>query len=605
MPLPKLKALFGKPRRLFRFSLGGASEAGFLRATFFSGLILFFVLGAALVIFSFRAGPAAGRDISGGDVFYRSLREYDRALEQTAAGKGDFKYQESLLDKMEKNAGGVESLLSVLKRRRHLAQFNPLYIPVYRDAVFRALEAYPYSEPLAALAAAALVRPGAINGETETELRRLIPLLADRRFDSLVLSLHVLLGDLKSPEKAAGVFNEPGAGGLPFAAGLPSRERETIAADLVLLKLLKGESAAAEIRSILADSPSPEFIRLAAEYFYDAGDFSRSAELFSLLSGDEDLSRQADALWLGGYAESARNIWKILAASPGAAAANDPGQILAPGRVLYNLAVTAADKDEEAALLRRLLALPGPPDSGRQFGLIRYSRLFNAPQGIAILESAGNAADRGQSFLQAVLGDPLVDLELLRRRAEIREAGRLAGETWLLLGRHSEDEELYRWAAWYFDLQRNYNESAILLKNAARHGFSGEWLLFHEAIQRIREGGFNEAEEILRSLAAGAAGHAADWPAAANLGRLLEARRSPAGALEYYEKAAAAVSEGGLSQEQDQYKREICSQLQFFISRCLLALGRPQESRRSLEYALDLNPANLKARLELDRIGGY
>ncbi|MDR1587799.1 MAG: hypothetical protein LBS57_10115 [Treponema sp.] len=590
MPLPKLSALPGKLRGVFGFPRGPGT--GFLRITFFSGLILFFILGAILAVFSILRGGEAG-----GNVFHRSLREYDRIQKQIGAGRGDFKSLESLLDKMEKKAEGVESLLSVLKRRRRLSQLNPLYISAYQDAARRAIEAYPYSEVLAAAAAGALVRRGAINRETETKLRELMPLLASARFSPLLVNLHVLLGDLKNPEKAAGEFNTAGlrnalAGSLPSPGASPP-ERESIDVDLALLKLLNRESPVPEIQNLIANSPSPESIRFAAEYFYDFGDPLRSAELFSLLPDDAGLSRQADALWLGGYIESARNIWKILASPSGTASAS----------ALYNLALSAADKDEEAELLGRIAAMPESSDPGRKFGLIRYSRLFNAPRGIAVLEAAApvQAPAGGKDLPRSALRDPLIELELLRRGAETWEQGRTVGEIWLLLGRHGEDENLYQWAAWYFGLQRNYSESAALLKIAGRRGFSGEWLSFHEALRRIREGGFDEAEETLRRLAGGAADwqNAAAW-AGANLGLLLEARHSPAGALEFYEKAAAALE--GLP-EQDQYRRETCSRIRLYIARCLLSLGRPGESRRALEYALDLNPDNLKARLELERIG--
>ncbi|MDR2133745.1 MAG: hypothetical protein LBP27_01465 [Treponema sp.] len=597
---PKLSALSGKMAAVF--SRHGVPGAGFLRITFFSGLILFFALGAVLAVSSVLKGGKAG-----GDAFHRSLREYDRAWEQNGAGRGgNLGSLDSMLDKMEKKAEGVEALLSVLKRRRLLSRLEARYVPAYQDAARRAIGAYPYSEVLAAVAAGALVGRGAINGETEAELRELMPLLTDARFSPLFVSLHVLLGDLKNPESAAGEFNTAGlrsalAAGLS-SPGASSPEREIIA-DLALLKLLNRENPAPEIRNLIAVSPSPESVRFAAEYFYDFGDPLRSAELFSLLPDEAALSRQADALWLGGYAESARNIWKILAAPAGADAG---GQI---PRALYNLALSAADESEERELLGRLAALPESSAPGRTFGLIRYSRLFSAPQGIAILESAapgrarGAAADGGTS---RGLRDPLVELELLRRGAETWEPGRTAGEIWLLLGRHGGEENLYQWAAWYFGLQRNYGESAALLKIAARRGFSGEWLSFREALQRIRDGGFDEAEESLRRLAAG--GGTADWTGAAawagaNLGLVLEARRSPAGALEYYEKAAAALQEGDAPPEQAQYRRETCSRIRFCIARCLLALGRPEQSRRALEYALDLNPDNLKARLELDRMG--
>jgi tetratricopeptide (TPR) repeat protein len=81
------------------------------------------------------------------------------------------------------------------------------------------------------------------------------------------------------------------------------------------------------------------------------------------------------------------------------------------------------------------------------------------------------------------------------------------------------------------------------------------------------------------------------WQIPANLGRIMESRRSFGAALEYYEIASAEVKDP-----------RAASEVQYRISQCLRALGQGRESRRVLEYALDLNPENLKARAELSRL---
>ncbi|MDR2434615.1 MAG: hypothetical protein LBD47_08610 [Treponema sp.] len=582
-----------------------------LRVLCFSGLILSLLIGGSLAAVYLLGGRPIAE--SGGG-FYRLLREYDRAA-QSAGAPNMAALTENLdreLDKLETKTEGVESWLSVLKRRRQLARLNSQYIPAYRQSALRARRDFPYSEPLAALAAAALIEDAAIGPEQEAELRACLPLLADTRFDTLRLSLHVLLGDLKNPETAAN--------SLPpvlsfdrlrnYAAGLDgsfyASEKEALAADLAMVKLLKGDpaGAAAEIQGILAAS-SGEFLRFAAEYFYDFGDILRSAELFSRLSDETALLRQADALWLGGYAAGARNIWSLFVSSS-LDGAPGPGGIDTVSRSLYNLALSAENPAEAAALLERLIALPaaaGEDGSSRRYGLIRYSRLLDARRAVALLEAAGTG--------------PLLELEILRRRTELGETGRLTAETWLLLGRYPEEEGLYRWGAWFFDSRRNYGETAVLLKIAARHGFTGAWAGLHEALQLVRAGNPDGAGEILIPLLV----ENGDWPAAANLGRLFEARGAPARALEYYETAAALLekSEGPgieapapekaairvLDEADGARRRETASRIQFRIAQCLKSLDRTGESRRVLEYALDLNPDNLSARLELSRLGGF
>ncbi|MDR0584021.1 MAG: hypothetical protein LBG57_06720 [Treponema sp.] len=575
----------------------------------FSGLILSLLIGGSLAAVYLLGGrPVAEK----GDSFYRLLREYDRAAESAGVpGAADMaaiiENFDRELDKLETKAGAVESRLSILKRRRRLALLNSRYVPAYRQSVRRARQDFPYSEPLALLAAAAIIQDTAIGPEQEEELRACLPLFSDIRFDTFRLSLHVLLGDLKNPETAMNslpaALSSAGLNGSFYTS-----EKEALAADLAMLKLLKADpaGAAAEIQGLLAAS-SGEFLRFAAEYYYDFGDILRSAELFSRLNDEAALLRQADALWLGGYAAGARNIWSLLASS-----ALDGGEgrgradAGAVSRSLYNLALSAENPDEAAALLERLVVLPSGAGEegypGREYGLIWYSRFLDARRAVALLDAAGTGA--------------LLELEILKRRMELEETGRLTAETWLLLGRYPEEERLYRWGAWFFDSRRNYGETAILLKAAGRHQFTGDWAGLHGALQLFRAGNPDGAEDVLIPLLE----RSADWPAAANLGRLLEARRAPARALEYYEIAAGLLGNEIFGIEasgpekaavrfrdkaDEALRRETASRIQFRIAQCLKTLGRTGESRRVLEYALDLNPGNLSARLELSRLDGF
>jgi tetratricopeptide (TPR) repeat protein len=100
-----------------------------------------------------------------------------------------------------------------------------------------------------------------------------------------------------------------------------------------------------------------------------------------------------------------------------------------------------------------------------------------------------------------------------------------------------------------------------------------------------------------------------DWTLAANLARVFEARNASARALELYQTALAMLMQaepagaGAFAAGARQAGRDdIASQLQFRIARCLRTLGRTAESRVALLQALELNPGNLSARLELGRM---
>jgi tetratricopeptide (TPR) repeat protein len=271
--------------------------------------------------------------------------------------------------------------------------------------------------------------------------------------------------------------------------------------------------------------------------------------------------------------------------------------------VLYNLASTAADTGEEGRWLELLFAANAEYPPGRIFGVIRYSRISPLDRAITILSQVGET-------------EGLFDLELLRRRSEDWTVDRTVAETWLLLNRHPDDGRLFEWAAWYFDFERRYDETAMVLRNAGINRIEGPWSAIHRAFAQVRSNNLDEAEKILRSIARGletgtGAGSGRRqqplWQASANLGLLLDQRRSPQEALGCYEIAAGLLNtvlnetDPGLNTENALENRD-GARIQLLIARDLRTLGRERESRRALEYALDLDPENLDARFELRRL---
>jgi tetratricopeptide (TPR) repeat protein len=558
-------------------------KSAILTGLFLGALVSAFLIYLSLAperLFPSGSGPAR-------DVFHRLLRDYDTF--SAAMGSGSplpgpaGSSLEQLLDRLEKNAGGAEAWLSVLKRRRDLAFRSPLFLPAYREAAGRAAGAFPWSQPIAALAAEALLY-GPWEPENEEALKIYASLMTEARFSPLALAIRVLTGDLDNPVKArAAGAEELLARSLPLMRdGLAEEERERLGANLGLLLLLKGDytGASGRIRGLSGENRPPALRRLAAEYFYDFGEPLRAAEIFHRLGGEEGTLRSADALWLGGRREAARNTWRILAAEtepaggPRGESPADPGASAGKLRSLYNLAASAEDREEAARWLSGFYAAQASdpaPGLLRSFGIIRYTRLMEPSRALGILEEGEN---------------PLIDLELLRRRSELWPVERTVAETWLLLGRHPGDDRLYQWGAWYFNFQRKYEETGILIKTAGRHGIEGPWLDLNAALPLMREGKLEEAEELLRAPEA-----AGFWQAGANLGRILESRHAPGAALERYGAALSRVNDPVAA-----------SRIQFRMAGCFKALGRTAENRRALRQSLELNPDNLSARMELQNL---
>ena len=532
-----------------------------LRITLLAGLVLFVIALGFLTVFGL-INRGYSRTQRQEDSFSRLLREYDISARLFTGTEREYEKLGREIDKIEKKAIGVESWLSVIKRRRELAKAYKPAREEYLACVERALKAYPFSQPLSAIAAASIVKDSAINAEKEAALRNLLPLLVDSSFNRLTLALHVVLGDFRKPKNEAS-----------FLYNLVSDGSEDITVDLSILKILRSDfrGAQADIQSLFYSSPQPrdDTVFFAADYYYDFGDPIRSAELFSRLNSDDAAIRQADALYLAGLTGDARLIWTILAEP--AAKANENS--------LYNLAVTSTNTDEAFGYLEKLSKTdPASNKKSRQFGLIRYSRLLDYVRAIAILEDSGIKP----------VNYPFIDLELCRRRNTHYEAGRQIAEGWLLLDRHPDEEALYQWTAWLFSFQRYYDELQILLDRTENFDPEKKWVPFFKAVYAMREGDLDEAENLLRSIPPEALG----WHIYANLGRILETQLSFSRAIEQYELAFLNAENAP----------KTASRLQYRIAKCFSTLGRPSEALRALDYALDLDPENVSARFEIDRI---
>jgi tetratricopeptide (TPR) repeat protein len=557
------------------------------------GIAFSFILcgGFAFVHFSKAASPAADESS-----FFQALREFDGFLAVSReAGAFDARRVNQEFDKLEKKALSVESNLSVLKRRRLLSQKDGDFLSAYQKAAQRIAARFPASQPLAAVAAESLLTSSAaVNtaasgaegaaGETADQLRSYAARLVDPAYRGAALDIYVLLGDMNDPVKASAI---PGKDDL-----FPANENR-FAIDHAILSLLNGDITAATARvnealknknvpasngPSVQQSSRPSIQQFAAEFFYDYGKPVRAAEIFAEFPDETSALRQADALWLSGNAQNARNVWISLVNST-------RPEIKA--KSLYNRAATETQPDKAKDYLAKLfvaLQADGKTNADYSvFGKIRYSRLLNTQDAI--------------NNLQTQVQNPLIALELLRRQREIWTPDKAIAQTWFLLGKNPTDERIYQWAGWLFDFQRRYAETDMLVQNAEFNGLSGAWLELHEGISLIQRDRLDDAlahlKAVVAALPPAAANTAAGnlWPAPANIGRILEACHSASEALEYYQ-IAANLEKGA----------ENAARLQFRISRCLHSLGRDAESKAALEAALTLKPDYLPALAELKRL---
>ena len=538
-------------------------KSNHLRVTLIAGLILLVLSGTVLTFFYIneRKANAITRQK---DNFHRIMREFDAAFEDLYYTNAEFERLNGELDRMEKTAVTVESWLSILKRRRNLAKINPESAVHYKKTIANARSAYPSSQAIALLACA-------VSGGAE-QSRGLLDIITDSSFNSARLYLHILSGDFENPQRASVI-----------PADLVSDGTESVTVDLALIKILRRDYRGAssviqvmlnEIGEDETQIPSSSALNFAAEYYYDFGSPLRSAEIFSYISGERAMLRQADALYIAGFPDSAAALWNILAGSRSESS-------------LFNLALTADDSAKSSSYLERLVSagadkMPDSPASA--FGLILYSRLLNHTNAIALLQKKIDGKTPESAY---------IDLEICKRYAQYQNPGRHVAETWFLLDRREDNDDIRKWALWNMFFHRDYKEADILLNRMELQKHDSNWLKFYKALYLMNEGKLDEAEKILRSIP----DEFSDWRVHVNLGRIFEAARSPRGALEQYQLAlekAGQTEAGG----------KTTSLLYLRIARCYTALNRPNDAFRSLQSALDYDPGNLKARLELEALSG-
>ncbi|MDR0376124.1 MAG: tetratricopeptide repeat protein, partial [Treponema sp.] len=539
-----------KKARLKKDSLNVALVAGVI-----VGCILLGALGVVSIIE--RNLTQSGQD---DERFFRALQEFDVFLENTQ-GIASVNQINRAFDNLEKKALSVESLLSVLKRRRFLAQQDAHFLAVYQKSAQKAASRYPASAPLAAIAAEALLflpdEPGS-DAELENAQAELLRSYASRlfgtRYKPAALSVYVLLGDMNDPAKAAQIPEKESL----FPETI---EQEQFALDDAILQILGGDIASASARTneLLKTSKSPKVWNFAAQFFYDYDKPLQAAQIFAQFSDEESVIRQADALYLSNNTTSARSFWTMLSTSQNAAYKL---------KSLYNLAATETNPQKAAAFLEQLADASqlhdDPSAPYATYGVIKYSRLLPPEAALSYLESQ-----------QAV--DPLIELETLRREREIKTPEKIIAQTWILLNERPSDERFYEWSGWLFNFLRRPGEMQWLIQNAAYNNITGAWLELYKGISLVYAGDLDGAHERLNRILHDTRYYAVP----ANMARIMEARHIDAAeALAYYEEA---VSRGI-------HSPEIAARVHYRMSRCLYLLGRNEESKSALEKALALNP---------------
>jgi hypothetical protein len=576
----------------------------------FLGLLAYALVG--------RAG-GGGSYGSGGGSFAEKLSSFDALSARKDGEEGslgrerlDDRGAATLLDALEKTATGAEEQLSVLKRRRKLAQERPAAAPDYAAASRRAAERFPHSAALAALAGEALhqARSGgraagsnaaAAEASEANELFRAYAKtlsesgpLGEKSFLPIAFALYALGGSWCDAEEAMRVRR---ADALFSAAAthLSGEPFEGASVDAAILNILENNYSAAAARlgplwdAAPASADRGKTDEFLAQYAYDFGNLVRAAEIWTNKAGSEDLARAADALFLAGRTENARQMWSLLAGGAAADAVERTPKAIRL-RSLYNLAGSAAQEADAAAPLDALMAESnGDQSPSVLYGSIRWTRARNDESARAALINHPFGAD-----------DPLIALELFRRSLSETPLDRSIAGVWTLLERYNYESRLSQWAAWYFAWTRRFDETSFLIKNAQRGGLSGAWLPFNRGLLLILQGDYAAANAELES-AARACGRAdVPWHISANRALIKEAQHDFQGALADCTRAAGALED---ERPTDPQARAQAARLYLKAARSYAALGRKDEERAAVLKASALDGGNIDVRVARGRLG--
>jgi len=546
------------------------TNAAFLRITLLSGIILFIVSGIILTVF--YIGERKASEVQRQKDSFRSImREYDLYFDGLFFTESEFTRLNEYLDRMEKTAVSVESWLSIIKRRRALADIHPSSLINYKQTIEKALLVYPSSETIALIASCVFY--------TEQKGRDLLSLINDTSLNKARLYLHILLGDFNNPASASSIPDN-----------IHSEKIESIAVNLALLKILRRDykGASGDIQIMINDFTvnsnetsevssaqdeillSPASLFFAAEFFYDFGNPLRSAEIFSYIEGEKAMSRQADALYLSDFTEAAAALWNKLAENSRETS-------------LYNLAITTKNRTDAFSYLERLINIEPelPPDSmAKEFALILYSRGSSLRNAVSFIQKRINNQNQNH---------PYIDLEICRRNSREQTPGKQIADIWYLLDRHDNNIDIYNWSLRNMIFLRDFNETKILIDRLSRLNINDPRLNFYKALFLMNKGDLENAEKILREIT----DTQSDWRTNANLARTLEAAAFYKNALEQYQIAAEKLEDIPASNKN-------ASLVYSRIARCYKALKRPGDALRSLQTALEYDAGNLAAQLELE-----
>jgi len=618
-----------------------------VKAAFVAGLVVILIFAGLLTgtYFFSKSSKQGGEGRFEGFSFSQKLDAFDNLYYELAESGGeprDIASWYAIIDSMEKSATGSEGLLSVLKRVRLLAKNYPIFMPAYLESAQRAVNLYPGSPALCAIAGEALMYAGGRNSNTLIEYAKVLQksgaLAAlnesgGKNFIPIAFAFYAVSGALKDIPSAMGIINvEDMFSFLSWPErGAAVAQYVPINIDGAILQILKGDTNQADsylipVKPLLLERNSvPEsrkYLDFLANYFYDFKAPDQAAEIWTKLGGTKDLARAADALYLAQNTDTARTLWEILTKAPpnyeNLTVKGLEEQRLIKIISLYNLAGTSKTNAEKTRYIEDLftevpysinsntgsgvssginsgISSPGNPGTGDGgadnipfraylYGTVLYTRTLPDGQAAEIL----NENPRTRT-------EPLLSLEKFRRAVNLVPVEKSIPDTWILIDENPHNEMIYHWASWYFDFQGRFDDTSFLLKKARRSLAGGSWIDFNEAVLQIRAGNYDDAAELLQNSLTQEEKPRDSWAFYANLGLLFERAHNFNRAYENFVTARdLLLRNADLSVKEN---RTNAALVYLKLASCSNFFGRTDEAKSAILEAGKFAPDNIKVRL--------
>jgi tetratricopeptide (TPR) repeat protein len=549
-----------------------------------AGLVLSTAISIPLLMVSIiharENSPLKHVTASRSNPFIESLNQFDEVLSQNRSSL-PLRQLDSILNSAEKYAVNADAHLSVLKRRRILAKEMPEYQFQYQNAAVRSFEKFPYSEIISIVAGDALLQKSELNVQDKAALSSYIQNISVRN-PLILLGFHLMEGTAQNLSSARQIPQAEEMFTLSIDY-LPKEEQQNLITSAAILRILEGNTNGAinllhKYKTVLLQQAQAAWFM--AETLYDFDEPMNTASILGIEDypyvNSQSIIRLSDALYRANNIDDARFFWNLLTFSENE---QDSAPKSMLEKALFNLASTAKNDDEKRFYIEELLRIS--PDNIA--GIILFSRLQNHDDAISTLNT--HLIDTKNVFLE---------LERIKRMRGYAETGKTAADTWLLLGNYPQSAELYQWAAYFFETMRMFDESAQLEKNAGYHNIESSWFVLHQALNAMRKGNLDEAEQILLTIPPENGpenGSENGWEVSANLGLIKESQLSFTEAITYYETALSLCNDN---------KAQAAIQLR--LARCLNATGNPRDAIRILNTAQELDPDNLRIRLEIRKL---